>query len=219
MRILRSRNQHEYRSRRARAKRAHPCRYEHGRNSRAGNLLYPISLWTFLVLLFLLYNSLFLLGLKKKNKAIQTLSRPNKNHRLFWHCYTDASVTRISHAHICGGQGRFTCRVRIDMGLQHINPPTDRELRAGKNWRPPNVRLACQSFPQGPVSVHPSLLRRPTDGFFRKKLSSGEEREVIFCSVISEGLPVSQRKTAYDLAFILNQYFQVMHTVEEHNDT
>ena len=32
-----------------------------------------------------LYNSLFLLGLERKTRLFKFLSRPNKNHRLFWH--------------------------------------------------------------------------------------------------------------------------------------
>ena len=184
-----------------------------------------ISLGTFLVLLVLAFTTrYFYLVWKKKNKAIQ-ISFPDQIKTTVFSgtSILDASIqSRISHAHICGGQGRCsTCRVRIDTGLQHINPPTDRELRVlARIGAPPNVRLACQSFPQGPVSVHPLLHSgRPTDGFFREKLSSGEEREVVILfSDIRGFTSFSEKKLPYDLVFILNQYFQVMgHTVEEHN--
>ncbi len=184
-----------------------------------------ISLGTFLALLVLAFTTrYFYLVWKKKNKAIQ-VSFPDQIKTTVFSgtSILDASIqSRISHAHICGGQGRCsTCRVRIDTGLQHINPPTDRELRVlAKIGAPPNVRLACQSFPQGPVSVHPLLHSgRPADGFFREKLSSGEEREVVILfSDIRGFTSFSEKKLPYDLVFILNQYFQIMgHTIEENS--
>ena len=184
-----------------------------------------ISLAVFLALLVVSFTGRYVFLIwKKKNKAIQ-ISFPEQIETTVFSgtSILDASIqSRISHAHICGGQGRCsTCRVRIDTGLQHINPPTDRELRVlARIGAPPNVRLACQSFPQGPVSVHPLLHSgRPADGFFREKISNGEEREVVILfSDIRGFTSFSEKKLPYDLVFILNQYFQVMgQTIEEHN--
>lgn len=53
----------------------------------------------------------------------------------------------------CGGSGQCsTCVVQITEGLENLSPRTDLENRKFKN-KPDNLRLACQTLVNGPVTV------------------------------------------------------------------
>ena len=66
--------------------------------------------------------------------------------------------------HLGGGKAQCgTCRVRILRGEETLSPPTDYEkvkLSALKN--PPRVRLACQTYTFGDVTVE--IVNRPGSG-------------------------------------------------------
>ena len=53
----------------------------------------------------------------------------------------------------CGGSGQCsTCVVQIAEGLENLSPRTDLETKKFKN-KPDNLRLACQTLVNGPVTV------------------------------------------------------------------
>ena len=73
-------------------------------------------------------------------------------------------VSRASgmpHASVCGGRGRcFTCRVKVERGLEDLPPPNRVEMVALQALEAaPNIRLACQLRPTAPLAV--TILHRP----------------------------------------------------------
>ena len=72
----------------------------------------------------------------------------------------DASrMNGIPHASLCGGRGRCsTCRVKVTVGLDDLEPPDPRETRVLAGIKADaDVRLACQARPRRDVSVMPLL--------------------------------------------------------------
>lgn len=67
----------------------------------------------------------------------------------------------VPHASVCGGRARcFTCRVKIDDGLDRLPPPNSAEAVALRALEAPaNVRLACQLRPRFPLAV--TILNKP----------------------------------------------------------
>jgi ferredoxin len=67
----------------------------------------------------------------------------------------------VPHASVCGGRARcFTCRVKIESGLEDLPAPTRAERVALQALEAPgNVRLACQLRPKAPVTV--TVLNKP----------------------------------------------------------
>jgi ferredoxin len=67
----------------------------------------------------------------------------------------------VPHASVCGGRGRcFTCRVKIESGLEYLPPPNRTEAVALRALEAPrNLRLACQLRPSARVTV--TILNRP----------------------------------------------------------
>jgi ferredoxin len=67
----------------------------------------------------------------------------------------------VPHASVCGGRARcFTCRVKVEQGLDRLAPPGRAEAVALQALEaPPNVRLACQLRPTAPLTV--TILNRP----------------------------------------------------------
>ncbi len=67
----------------------------------------------------------------------------------------------VPHASVCGGRARcFTCRVKIESGIEDLPPPTRAEIVALQALEAPgNVRLACQLRPKAPLTV--TVLNKP----------------------------------------------------------
>jgi ferredoxin len=67
----------------------------------------------------------------------------------------------VPHASVCGGRARcFTCRVKIDDGLDQLPAPNRAESIALQALEAPaNVRLACQMRPRSPLTV--TILNKP----------------------------------------------------------
>ena len=65
----------------------------------------------------------------------------------------------IAHLSMCGGRARCsTCRVRVIEGAEHCPLPEPDERRTlARIHAEPDVRLACQLRPKGPISVLPLL--------------------------------------------------------------
>ena len=67
----------------------------------------------------------------------------------------------VPHASVCGGRGRcFTCRVKIESGLEELSAPNPTEAIALRVMEAPqDMRLACQLRPIAPLTV--TILNRP----------------------------------------------------------
>jgi adenylate cyclase len=118
----------------------------------------------------------------------------------------------IPHAHICGGRGRCsTCRVRVRGTVGSIDPSNELEQRVLRRiGATPNVRLACQLRPKGPVEVTPLLppFAYARDGSRRVDFAQGSEREIAIMFTDIRGFTaLSEGRLPYDVVFILNRYF------------
>jgi len=118
----------------------------------------------------------------------------------------------IEHAHVCQGNARCsTCRVEVLEGLEHLGPRNEPEAKlANKLAFAPEVRLACQVRPSGPVRVR-RLIRDDLD--LRLLPASDRARElrlaILFADVRSF-TPFSERHVPHDVVHILNRYFEAM---------
>ena len=86
----------------------------------------------------------------------------------------------IPHLSMCGGNARCsTCRVRIVSGIEHCPPASPNERRTlDRIGAAPDVRLACQLRPTGPVGVVPLLDASATAQPGREAPPPVVEREV-----------------------------------------
>jgi adenylate cyclase len=121
----------------------------------------------------------------------------------------------IPHAHVCGGRGRCsTCRVRVRGELHSLDPPGEVERRIlSRIDATPNIRLACQLRPRGPVEVTPLLppFAQAADGRRRVGVSQGSEREIAILFADIRGFTaLSEGRLPYDVVFVLNRYFAAM---------
>ncbi len=126
----------------------------------------------------------------------------------------------IPHASVCGGRGRCsTCRVHVDAGADHLPLASVSETavlqRVGAG---PDVRLACQARPTGPVSITPLLppSASPRDAHARPGHLQGQEAEIaILFADLRAFTAFTEGKLPYDVVFILNRYFRAMGTAVE----
>lgn len=122
----------------------------------------------------------------------------------------------IPHASVCGGRGRCsTCRVRVGAGLESLPPPSEPELKVLERvGAAPNVRLACQTRPTGPVEVTPLLPPQQVsvrDAGPRAAYTQGQERDIVVMFADIRGFTqISEQRLPYDVVFILNRYFADM---------
>ncbi len=74
-----------------------------------------------------------------------------------WSVLEASRANHIAHSSACGGRARCsTCRVRVLDGLENCPPPGRNEsLTLERIAAGPDMRLACQLRPTGPVSVAP----------------------------------------------------------------
>jgi adenylate cyclase len=128
----------------------------------------------------------------------------------------------IPHASVCGGRGRCsTCRIRIADGAALPAPSADEALVLRRVGAPPNVRLACQLRPLGPLVVTPVLPARvgPEASFARSGPGRGEERDVVVLFADLRGFTrLAERKLPYDVVFFLNRYFEAVASTIERAD-
>jgi adenylate cyclase len=121
-------------------------------------------------------------------------------------------IAGIPHAHVCGGRGRCsTCRVRVRAAAGSIEPPAEAERRVlHRIAATPNVRLACQLRPKGPIEVTPLLppFAYAMDGRRRVDITQGREREIAILFADIRGFTaLSEGRLPFDVVFILNRYF------------
>ena len=127
----------------------------------------------------------------------------------------------VAHLSACGGTGKCsTCRVEITDGLENCSSRTELEQKLAKKLSfPENIRLACQTTINGPVSYRRLLLDKRDLGnsnqLANTKLESvGTIRNLsIMFSDIRGFTPFSEALAAYDVIFILNRYFSIMRDV------
>ena len=119
----------------------------------------------------------------------------------------------IPHASVCGGRARCsTCRVRIDEGAGSLSPPGYPEaITLASIAAPQNVRLACQVRPESALTVT-RLLRPASTGpqaaDVQELDAAGVEKPlaVMFLD-LRDFTQLSQSRLAYDVVFILNEFF------------
>ncbi len=124
-------------------------------------------------------------------------------------------LARIPHASVCGGRGRCTtCRIRVRAEIGSIDPPAEDEARVLRRiGARPNIRLACQLRPRGPVEVTPLLppFAEAADGRRRVDFAQGSEREIAIMFADIRGFTaLSEGRLPYDVVFVLNRYFESM---------
>ncbi len=122
----------------------------------------------------------------------------------------------IPHASVCGGRGRCsTCRIRINSGVDLLDPPSDEELTVLKRvGASVGTRLACQVPAMTDMSVTP-LLADKTDNhrasFARPGYLQGREKDIaILFADLRSFTKFSETKLPYDVVFVINQYFRHM---------
>jgi adenylate cyclase len=119
----------------------------------------------------------------------------------------------VPHAAVCGGRARCsTCRVRIEEGASSLVAPSYPEaITLASIAAPQNVRLACQVRPVGALTVT-RLLRPASTGpqaaDVQELDSAGVEKSlaVMFLD-LRDFTQLSQSRLAYDVVFILNEFF------------
>jgi len=129
----------------------------------------------------------------------------------------DISISnKIPHLHECGGHGRCsTCRVRIIDGLHHINPKNqlEQEMSFARNWDP-SIRLACQSFPKGDVTLQRLIWSMGEVNQLQKELApvgKADERmiAILFCD-LRNFTSMSSANLNFDIAFMLNRFYTAL---------
>jgi class 3 adenylate cyclase/nitrite reductase/ring-hydroxylating ferredoxin subunit/CDGSH-type Zn-finger protein len=127
----------------------------------------------------------------------------------------------VPHLSACGGTGKCsTCRVEIIDGLENCSSRSDLEQKlSNKLSFPENIRLACQTKINGPVSYRRLLLDKRdlsnSNQLANQKLESvGTIRNlsIMFCD-IKGFTPFSESLAAYDVIFILNRYISIMRDI------
>lgn len=120
-------------------------------------------------------------------------------------------INNIPHASVCGGRARCsTCRVRVLAGQENLAPPSERELQVLKRvGAPPNVRLACQVYPTGDMTIStllPAQMTRGGSQTFDQYLWGVEhEVTIMFCD-LRGFTSMSEGRLTYDVVFLLNQF-------------
>ena len=131
----------------------------------------------------------------------------------------------IPHAHACGGKAKCsTCRVAILDGLDNCAPRNELEdamaLRLGFA---PEVRLACQTRPQGEVTFRRLVLddrdREIASQLTKKRAGPvGESKPIaVLFSDIRGFTTLAQTLSPYDVMFALNRHFSELGEIVESN--
>ena len=179
----------------------------------------------YLFLIIILFTGRFIFfKIKRRNNSIQISYPEGKISKIFpGMSILEASIDAgIPHAHVCGGRGRCsTCRIRVDKGLDQLEPPRQKEKRVLRGiGAPENVRLACQAFPKIDLNVSPLLAHDANykENASEQKYIHGSDREIcIMFTDLRAFTKMSEKKLPYDVVFILNQYFKLMGEIIENH--
>lgn len=129
----------------------------------------------------------------------------------------DASLNAgIPHYHACGGNGQCTtCRVQVQSGHQFLSPLSTREKWLQKSIPfGQHVRLACQTYVNGPVALH-RMIRDETDlvmyldtDLQEDLQHTGQEEELaLFFLDIREFTPFMERFLPFDVIHVVRRLF------------
>jgi adenylate cyclase len=125
----------------------------------------------------------------------------------------EMSRTRgVPHASLCGGRGRCTtCRVVIEVGGEHLHPPSAAEAHSLRAVNAaPNTRLACQIRPLDATTVF-RVFRPDGRGKNRNHASQGEERALALLFLDMRGFTArTTGQLPYDVVFLLNRFFDAV---------
>lgn len=121
----------------------------------------------------------------------------------------------LAHLHVCGRSAACTtCQVEILENLENVAPRNALENKfARKNQLEPNVRLACQTYLTGPITLRRSMqVDIPIDEAIMESVQftgSKQMLAVLFCD-IRDFTGLSGRMLPYDMFYVLNRYYQEM---------
>ena len=125
----------------------------------------------------------------------------------------------IAHLAACGGRARCTtCRVFVEQGGDGLQPPASPEAAALATIEAPkDTRLACQLRPQASLTVR-QLLRAPAAERLAaaedETEAAGTEKSVtVLCVGMTDSGEVLHGRLAYDVVFILNEFFATVGAV------
>lgn len=131
----------------------------------------------------------------------------------------EASIARgIHHAHACDGRGLCTtCRVRVESGYESCPPASELESQAlAMNGLEPPVRLACQLRPTGDVRVRILITEHQSPA--RAVPDATEELVAALFTDIRGFTAFAESHLPFDVASVLNRYFDTVGVVVERND-
>ena len=117
----------------------------------------------------------------------------------------------VPHTSLCGGKGRCTtCRVIIEEGAEHLEPPSAVEAGAlAAVGAGADTRLACQIRPQDNLSVF--RVFQPDGRRRRAHASTGEERRLAILFLDMRGFTArTTGQLPYDVVFLLNRFFDAI---------
>lgn len=129
----------------------------------------------------------------------------------------DISIAnQIRHLHECGGHGRCTtCRVRILEGAANLNPKTqlEQETSFARKWDP-SIRLACQAYPSGDVTLQRLIWSMGEVNQLQKELApvgKADERPIaiLFCD-LRNYTSLSSKNLNFDIAYMLNRFYTAL---------
>ncbi|MEM1320964.1 MAG: adenylate/guanylate cyclase domain-containing protein [Bacteroidota bacterium] len=123
---------------------------------------------------------------------------------------------QIPHLHECGGNGQCTtCRVRIIDGQQNVSKRTavERQLAKARRWDP-SIRLACQCYPKGDVSVQRLVWTSSEINKLQlETVPEGQAQErpiaILFCD-LRNFTSITSRNLAFDMAHMLNHFYTAL---------
>jgi class 3 adenylate cyclase/nitrite reductase/ring-hydroxylating ferredoxin subunit len=131
----------------------------------------------------------------------------------------------IPHAHACGGRAKCsTCRIIVLKGLENCSARTELEqVIASRLGFSVEVRLACQTKPQGDVAFR-RLVLNETDldvasQLLKKRTGPvGESKPIaVLFSDIRGFTTLAQTLSPYDVMFALNRHFRELGEIIESN--
>ncbi len=126
----------------------------------------------------------------------------------------------IPHIHACGGKAKCsTCRILVLEGLPHVTPRNACEKKMATILNLPSyIRLACQTYMNGKVTIQRPVLDQLDKEIVQEQLKAiylpqqmGEEKNIaILFSDIVAYTPFAELLTPYDTIHVLNRYFRLM---------
>jgi adenylate cyclase len=125
-----------------------------------------------------------------------------------WSVLEASRANHIPHPSACGGRARCsTCRVRVLKGLDHCPlPQGDEAITLARIGAAPDLRLACQLRPQGPVSVLPLFGANKAPAVSR----GGEAQYAVMFVDLVERRELAEALLPQDLKWVLSALLQAV---------